>query len=272
MSDSDSSLSNYAPFKMQKSEGLTRKRKRPLLSSDDSSSDDDEDDGLLSIPKHRLFLPNKKTSKPDRKKDIDSDSDNSSDSDDDDSVLKNMKVHSRNSWSAKKKSLNKFDDSGPDNDANANVNANINANVNANDIKVKNNQTKISSNNGARDKSAASNLKAIITLDSDDDSDDVAALKIQRQEYQATNKSRLGREALLRANIPIDLLEDDEDDDYEDERDAIEITACGLHKRDSSNSNQYQQQDSFRAPVNPPYAPRPGNSNRNGNGTNHPSE
>eukprot|EP00979_Chaetoceros_neogracilis_P016829 scaffold9727_cov144-Chaetoceros_neogracile.AAC.1 len=112
MSDSDSSLSASVPFKMQKSEGLTRKR--PLLSLNDFSSDDE--DGLLSIPKHR-FTPNKKPSMPDRKKDVDSDSDS------DDSVLNNMKIHSHNSYSAKKKSLNNFDDSdASDNDANANAN------------------------------------------------------------------------------------------------------------------------------------------------------
>jgi|AntRauTorckE5430_2_1112549.scaffolds.fasta_scaffold00979_1 hypothetical protein len=38
-----------------------------------------------------------------------------------------------------------------------------------------------------------------------------------------------------------------------------EITACGLHKRDSVDSNQDQQQDSFRVPAPPPCAPSFGN-------------
>eukprot|EP00979_Chaetoceros_neogracilis_P013249 scaffold3745_cov202-Chaetoceros_neogracile.AAC.1 len=238
MSDSDSSLSASVPFKMQKSEGLTRKR--PLLSLNDFSSDDE--DGLLSIPKHR-FTPNKKPSMPDRKKDADSDSDS------DDSVLNNMKIHSHNSYSAKKKSLNNFDDSdASDNDAN------VNANVNANAIKVQNNQIKISSNNDVRNISAPSKLKAIMTLDSDDDSDDDAAPKIQIQESQAMKKSRLAREALLHANKPIDLLDDgDNEDDYDDEIDAIP----SLISKPLSQSTPYSKQSTT--------------SNSTSTSTNHPT-
>ena len=193
MSDSDSSLSAYESFSRKKnSEGkgsTSAGRKRPLINLDDSS----DNDSLLNFTKHRFTPTSKpsKSSKNDTNIDVDSDSD--------DSVLKNMKV-GKSLRSAKKSLKNdKDDDSDSDNDV-------------LGGDKAKSTRTSTPLGTSVIS-AAASKAKLDIHMDSDDSDDDDAGPKIQIKESEAMKMARLAREALLHANEPIALLDDDYDDD-----------------------------------------------------------
>lgn len=200
MSDSDSSLSAYEAFSRKKNnegKGSTSSvpagRKRPLINFDDSS----DNDSLLNFTKHR-FTPTS-ASKTSKSKSSKNDTSIDVDSDSDDSVLKNMKV-GKSLRSAKKSLKN---DTGDDSDSDNDVLGGDKAKSTRTNKPL--GTTVISA--------AASKAKLDIHMDSDDSDDDVAGPRIQIKESEAMKMARLAREALLHANAPIDMLDDDYDDD-----------------------------------------------------------
>ena len=220
MSDSDSSLSAYETFSRKKnSEAAGTKgptssvgvpaavagRKRPLINLDDSS----DEDSLLNFTKHR-FTPNKpsKSKSKSSKNDNDTSINNMDvlDSDSDDSVLKNMLIGK--SLRSAKKSLKNTKDDNSDSDNDDLDGDKANSNSTRNSTRTKPLGTSVIS-------AAASNAKLNmnIHMDSDDSDDYDAGPKIQIKESEAMKMARLAREALLHANVPIDLHADDHDDD-----------------------------------------------------------